>query len=70
MTIVKHVSLLQVGASFGYIPKSGIAGSSGSTMTSFLRNGKTGFQSGCTSFSSHHKSLPAFLLLAILTGVS
>jgi hypothetical protein len=28
MNIVEHVSLLYVGASFGYMPMSGIAGSS------------------------------------------
>ena len=53
MTIVEHVSLLQVGTYSGYMPRSGIAGSSGRTMSSFLRNGKTGFQSGCTSLQSH-----------------
>ena len=30
MNTVEHVSLLHVGASSGYMPKSGIAGSSGS----------------------------------------
>jgi hypothetical protein len=30
------VSLLQVGASSGYMPRSGIAGSSGRTMSNFL----------------------------------
>jgi hypothetical protein len=29
MKIVEHVSLLHVGASFGYVPRNGIAGSSG-----------------------------------------
>jgi hypothetical protein len=38
MNIVEHVSLLPVGASSGYMPRRGIAGSSGSTMSSFLRN--------------------------------
>jgi hypothetical protein len=38
MNIVEYVSLLHVGASSGYMPRSGIAGSSGSTMSSFLRN--------------------------------
>ena len=38
MKIVEHVSLLYVGASFGYISSSSIAGSSGSTMLNFLRN--------------------------------
>jgi hypothetical protein len=38
MSIVEHVSLLQVGASSGDMPRSGISGSSGSTMSNFLRN--------------------------------
>jgi hypothetical protein len=52
MNVVEHVSLLHVGASSGYMPRSGIAGSSGNTMN-FLNNCQTGFQSGCTSFQSH-----------------
>jgi hypothetical protein len=32
MNIVEHVSLLSVGVSFGYMPRSGIAGSSGRTI--------------------------------------
>jgi hypothetical protein len=48
MNIVEHVSLLHVGASSGYMPRSGIAGSSGSTMSIFLRNHQTDFQNGCT----------------------
>ena len=32
MNIVEHVALLHVGASSGYMPKSGIAGSSGSAV--------------------------------------
>jgi hypothetical protein len=32
------VSLLQVGPSSGYMPRRGIAGSSGSTMSNFLMN--------------------------------
>ena len=35
MDIVEHVSLLHVGASSGYIPGSGIAGSSSRTMSQF-----------------------------------
>jgi len=35
------VSLLYVGASFGYMPKRGIAGSLGSSMSNFLRNFQT-----------------------------
>ena len=38
MNIVEQVSLLYVRISFGYIPKSDIAGSSGNTMSNFLRN--------------------------------
>jgi len=33
--IVEHVSLLYVEASFGFMPRSGIAGSSGSTISNF-----------------------------------
>jgi hypothetical protein len=52
MNIVEHVSLLNVGASSGYMPRSGIAGSSGSTMSNFLRNHQTDFQSGFSSLQS------------------
>jgi hypothetical protein len=81
--LVEHVSSLHVRASSGYMPRSGIAGSSDNTMSSFLRNHKTDFQSGCTSLQSHQqwRSVPLFphprqyllppefLILAILTGV-
>ena len=46
MTIVEHVSLLHVGASSEYMPRSVIAGSSGKAMSNFLRKHKTDFQSG------------------------
>jgi len=83
MNIVEHVSLLYVGASFGYVPKRGIAGSSGSSMSNFLRNLQTDFQNGCTSLQFHqqwrsvplsppphqHLLSPEFLMLAFLTGV-
>jgi hypothetical protein len=46
MNIVEHASLLHIGASSGHMPRSGIAGSSGSTMSNFLRNCQTDFQSG------------------------
>jgi hypothetical protein len=49
VNIVEHVSLFQVGTSSGYMSRSGIAGSSSSTMSNFLRNRQTDFQSGCTS---------------------
>jgi hypothetical protein len=48
MNIVEHVSMLYIGASFGYMPRSGMAGSSGSTMSNFGRNHQTYFQSGCS----------------------
>ena len=32
MNTVEHVSLLYIGGPFGYMPKSGIGGSSGNTM--------------------------------------
>ena len=83
MNIVEHVSLLPVGTSSGYMPRRGIAGSSGSIMSNFPRNLQTDFQSGCTSLQSHqqwrsvplsphpcqHLLSPEFLILAILTGV-
>jgi hypothetical protein len=85
MNIVGHVSLLQVGTSSGYMPRIGIAESSGSTMSNFLRNCQTGFQSVeiISSLQSYQqwRSVPLspypcqhllsleFLILAILTGV-
>jgi hypothetical protein len=83
MNIVEHVFLLHVEASSGYMPWSGIPGSSVTTMSSFLRNHQTDFQSGCNSLQSHkqwrsvplsphprqHLLSPEFLILAILTGV-
>jgi hypothetical protein len=46
MSIVEHVSLLHVEASSGCMPRSGIAGSFGRTISSFLRYCQTDFQSG------------------------
>jgi hypothetical protein len=65
------------------MPRRGVARSSGSTMSNFLRNRQTDFQSGCTSLQSHQQwrsvplsphprqrlLSPEFLILAILTGV-
>jgi hypothetical protein len=83
MNIVEHVSLLPVGPCSGYMPRRGIAGSTRSTMSSFLRNRQTDFQSGCTSLQSlqqwrsftlsphpcQHLLSPEFFILAILTGM-
>ena len=83
MNIVEHVSLLHVEASSGCMPRSGIAGASGSTRSNILRNRQTDFQSGCTSLQSHQQwrsvplsphpcqrlLSPEFLILAILMGV-
>ena len=83
MNIVEHVSFLLVATSSGYIPRRGIEGCSDSTMSSFLRNHQTNFQSSCTSLQSHqqwrnvpltpqshqHLLSPEILILAILTGM-
>ena len=46
MNIVEHVSLCRGGASFGYMYKIGIAGSSSRSISNFLRNLQIDFQSG------------------------
>jgi hypothetical protein len=68
MNIVEHVFLLYVGASFGYMFRDGIAGSSGRTISNFLRNSQTDFQRDCTSLQSHQqwRSVPLSPILTII----
>ena len=55
MNIVEHVSLLPVGTSSGYMPRSGIAWSLGITMSNILRSQQTDFQSVCTSLQTQQQ---------------
>jgi hypothetical protein len=79
-----QVALLYPGAhSFGYIPRSGITGSYGSSIFSLLRDFHVAFYSGCTNLHSHQqdRSVPfpphsqqlfllfVLLMVAIMTGV-
>jgi hypothetical protein len=65
-----------IGASFGYLPRSGKAGSLGSTISNLLRNLQTDLQSHqqwrSLPLSPHpcqHLQSPEFLILAILPDV-
>ena len=82
MNICIHVSL-SILVSSVYMPSSGIAGSYGSSISSFFKGNSTLLHSGCTSLHSHqqckkvafsphpllHLLLVDFLIAAILTHV-
>jgi hypothetical protein len=62
MNTVEYMPLWYSGATFGYIPKSGIAGSSGRCISNFLRNLKIDVQSGCTSLQSHQRTASSLFI--------
>jgi len=68
MNMVGHVSLLYVGASFEYMPRRGIAGSSGTAMSTSLRKLQTG--SGVVvPLCNLTKNGEVFLFLHILASI-
>ena len=69
MNIVEHVTLLQIGESSGYMPRSGIAGSSSITMSSFLRNRQSSQFSYYFSYSYHFSYSYQFSYLWVGTSI-
>ena len=55
LNTLEYVPLSHGTACFGYIPKSGIVGSSGRSISNFLRNLHIDFQSGSKSLQSHQQ---------------
>jgi hypothetical protein len=83
MNTVEHLALGHHGASFGFIPKSGIPASSSRSISSFLRNLEIDFQNGDIDLHTYlqwrsvhfsvqplqHVFSPEVLILTILIGV-
>jgi hypothetical protein len=66
MNIVEHLPLWHIGPFWGHMPKNGIVGSSGRSISNFLRNHQIDFQSDYTSLQSHQqrRSVPLFPILS------
>ena len=66
VNIMEHVSLLHAWESSGYMPRSGIAGSSGRIMSRFLMSFQTDFSELLYQFAIHKqlRSIPLFIHLS------